>query len=284
MTSSHQRKKPLQLLLTNFQFLFGATVIGIVVFLSVFANELTPYTLEDGSFLNRLKSPSDEFPLGADLFGRDVWTSMLYGARTSLYVGGLTVVLSLSLGISIGLISGYYMGWVDQILMRVVDIFMAFPGILLALSITSLMGPSVNTIVFSIAATGWTSSARLIRGQVLSIRERDYVQASKALGASSVRLMIKHILPQTLSPVFIHATYSLSGVIIVEAGLSFLGLGAQDGATTWGGLLAQGNKIELTEAPHLTLVPGAAIFLLVIALNFVGDSLRDSFDPKEQER
>lgn len=274
------QKTPWQRLVVSYPFIFGVTVVAIVIISAIFAPQLAPFGLEDGSFLRRLQPPSDAHILGCDLFGNDILTMMLYGARTSLYVGALTVTLSLTVGIAMGLISGYYGGIVDMVLMRLVDIFMAFPGILLALAITSLMGPSLNTIVFSIAATGWTSSARLIRGQVLSVRERDYVQASKALGASSLRLMVRHILPQTLSPVIIHATYSLSGVIIIEAGLSFLGLGAQDGGVTWGGLLAQGNKIDLDEAPHLTLAPGLAIFFLVVALNFIGDALRDAFDPK----
>lgn len=278
--SAPNQKTPWQRLVTSGPFIFGVTVVAVVIFSAIFADLLAPYGLEDGSFMKRLQPPSDAHFLGCDLFGNDILTMMLYGARTSLYVGALTVFLSLTVGISLGLISGYYGGIVDMVLMRLVDIFMAFPGILLALAITSLMGPSLNTIVFSIAATGWTSAARLIRGQVLSIRERDYVQASKALGASSRRLMVRHILPQTLSPVIIHATYSLSGVIIIEAGLSFLGLGAQDGGITWGGLLAQGNKIALNEAPHLTLAPGLAIFFLVVALNFIGDALRDAFDPK----
>jgi peptide/nickel transport system permease protein len=205
---------------------------------------------------------------------------MLYGARSSLYVASLTVLLSVTLGVFIGLVSGYFGKTIDHIFMRLVDIVMAFPGILLAMSLAALLGPSLHTVIFSISATGWTSAARIIRSQVLSLREREYVLASKALGATHTRLILSHILPGTITPLVVHSTFALSGVIIVEASLSFLGLGAQDGALTWGGLLGQGSQIELARAPHLTLIPGAAIFLLVLSLNQMGDALRDALNPR----
>jgi peptide/nickel transport system permease protein len=224
--------------------------------------------------------PSSEHWLGCDLNGRDIVTSMLYGARISLYIAFLTVVLSTTFGLFIGLISGYKLGWIDTILMRSVDIVMAVPGILVAMVLAGLMGSSVNNIAFAIAATGWTSSARIVRGQVLTVREREYVQASRALGARDWRLIFKHILPATLTPLIVHGTFSLSGVIIVESSLSFLGLGAQEGSPTWGALLGQGRTV-LTEAPHLSIAPGIAIMLIVLALNFVGDASRDILDPKQ---
>lgn len=270
-------------LFTNPRFICGGLIVLFFVFCALAAPWLSPHNLQDADFMDRLCKPSRLHPLGCDVFGADVLTVMLYGAQTSLYVGFLTVLLSLTIGVTIGLISGFFGSWVDTLLMRIVDIFMAFPGILLAMSLTALMGPSISTVIFAIAATGWTSAARIVRAQVLTLREREFVLAARAIGASKRSLMFRHILPQTLSPLIVHATFSLSGVIIIEAGLSYLGLGAQDGALTWGGLLGQGSEIQLNRAPHITIVPGVAIFLLVFALNFMGDALRDVFDPKQQD-
>ena len=269
------------LLLKSPRFIIGFTVTAFYFVIAVLAPMISPQQPEDTNFMLRLCLPNAEHFLGCDSHGADVLSIMIYGARTSLYVGFLTVGLALSVGVFIGLISGYYGRWVDNLFMRIVDVFMAFPGILLAMCLAALMGPSLNTVIFSIAATGWTSAARLIRAQVMSLREREYVLAAAASGASAIRLMFKHILPMTLSPLIVHATFSLSGVIIIEAGLSYLGLGAQDGTLTWGGLLGQGSEIQLDQAPHITLVPGFAIFSLVVALNFIGDALRDTFDPKQ---
>jgi peptide/nickel transport system permease protein len=210
---------------------------------------------------------------------------MLHGARTSLYIAFMTVLLSVGIGTVLGLITGYYRGWIDVVVMRVVDMVMSVPGVLVALVLASLMGQDTgpNAIIFAIAATGWTSTTRVVRGQVLSLRERDYVIASKALGASSARLMFVHILPGALTPLIVHATFSLSGVILVEASLSFLGLGSQSDAPTWGALLNQGRNV-LEQAPFLSMIPGVAIMILVLSLNFLGDGLRDALDPRRVTR
>ena len=278
---SNKQSERLNFLATNPRFIMGFIVIATLIFMAIFAPIISPYNLEQSDFMDRLCAPSSDHWLGCDINGNDILTVMIYGARSSLYVGFLTVLLSLILGVSIGLVSGYFRGMVDLVLMRTVDIFMAFPGILLAMAISSLLGPSLNTVILAIAATGWTSAARIVRGQVLSIREREHVLAAKAIGVSHLKIMFKHILPLTLSPLLVHATFSLSGVIIVEAGLSFLGLGAQGSDTmTWGGLLGQGSEIQLDQAPFITIVPGLAIFILVMGLNFLGDALRDAFDEK----
>jgi peptide/nickel transport system permease protein len=278
---SNKQSERLSFLATNPRFIMGLLVIATLIFMAIFAPYISPYDLEQSDFMDRLCSPSSEHWLGCDINGNDILTVMIYGARSSLYVGFLTVLLSLILGVSIGLISGYFRGMIDLVLMRIVDVFMAFPGILLAMAISSLLGPSLNTVILAIAATGWTSAARIVRGQVLSIREREHVLAARAIGVSHLKIMIRHILPLTLSPLLVHATFSLSGVIIVEAGLSFLGLGAQGSETmTWGGLLGQGSEIQLDQAPYITIVPGLAIFILVMGLNFLGDALRDAFDEK----
>ena len=257
----------------------GLTVLVLATGCALFADFLALHEPEEMDIALRLQGPSSEYPLGNDLNGADVYTSLLYGARTSLYIGFITVFLSVTLGVTIGLVAGYKRGLIDTLLMRTVDLLMAFPGILLAMALAALMGPSLHNVVIAIAATGWTSSARLVRGQVLSLNEREYVLASQALGAKDWRVIWKHIFPGTLSPLVVHATFSLSGVIIIEASLSFLGLGAQDGAPTWGAILGQGKTV-LLEAPHLSIAPGVAIMLLVLALNFLGDALRDLLDPR----
>lgn len=266
--------------LRNPRIWFGMAILPAFVGMALLAPWLAPSAQDEMDVALRLLPPSAEHLLGMDINGGSVLTSMLYGARTSLYVGFLTVLLSVTIGVSVGLVAGYSRGLVDTLLMRLVDLIMAFPGILLAMALAALMGPSLHNVVFAIAATGWTSSARLIRGQVLSIREREFVTASRALGATTARIIWKHVFPATLSPLIVHATFSLSGVIIVEASLSFLGLGAQDGAPSWGAILGQGRSV-LTEAPHLSVIPGVAIMLIVLALNFVGDALRDILDPRE---
>jgi len=259
--------------------IIAGCVLGFASITAVFAPWLAPFDPQDMDISLRLAPPSSAHWLGCDLNGGDVLTAMIYGARTSLYVGFLTVLLSLTIGVAVGLVAGYKRGAVDTIFMRLVDLLMAFPGILLAMALTALLGPSVHNVVLAIAATGWTSSARLVRGQVLSVAQRDFVVACRALGARDFRILFKHVFPATWSPLVVHATFSLSGVILIEASLSFLGLGAQDSAPSWGAILGQGRTV-LMEAPHLSLAPGLAIMLIVLALNFLGDALRDTLDPR----
>lgn len=259
------------------------TITVILVCTSIFAPWLAPTDPEDMDITLRLVPPNGDDWLGRDLNGGSVLTAMFYGGRTSLYISFITVFLSVTVGAGIGLIAGYKRGIIDSILMRIVDLLMAFPGILLAMALAAFMGPSLNNVIFAIAATGWTSSARLVRGQALSVREREFVTASKALGASDLRVIFKHVFPATLSPLVVQATFSLSGVIVIESSLSFLGLGAQDGAPSWGAMLSQGRNV-LTEAPYLSMFPGIAIGLIVIALNFIGDALRDILDPKAVQK
>lgn len=268
----------------NARLLFSTICLVTICLLALFAPWLAPSDPLDMDIARKLSPPTLEGGranwLGYDLNGASLFTAMLYGARTSLVVAVATVLASLSLGVTVGLVAGFRGGWWDMILMRLVDIIMAFPGILLAMALAALMGPSLGNVILAMAATGWTSSARLIRGQTLSIREREYVTAAYSLGARSWRILFRHIFPATLSPLMVHATFSLSGVIIIESSLSFLGLGAQDGFPSWGALLGQGRTV-LEEAPFLSLIPGLAMAALVISLNFLGDALRDILDPKK---
>ncbi len=266
----------------NPRIVFGFIILLGAIATAVLAPWIAPYPADEMDITKRLCPPSSEHWLGCDLNGADILTAIMYGGRTSLYIGFLTVCMTLSVGVFVGLISGYWRGWIDHLLMRSVDILMAFPGILVAMSLAALLGPNIHNVVLAIAATGWTSAARLVRGQVLSLREREYVTASRALGARDRRLIFYHILPGTISTLLIHATFSLSAVILIEASLSFLGLGAQDGPPSWGALLNQGRAV-ITEAPHLSIAPGFAIMLIVLSLNFIGDALRDILDPRNNQ-
>lgn len=265
----------------NPRIVVGGSLLGIIFLAALLAPSLFPFDPYEQELSLKLQTPSAEHWFGCDMNGRDLFVMMLHGARTSLYIAFLTVILSVGTGTILGLFCGYYKGWFDLGIMRLVDMVMSVPGVLVALVLASLMGAHAgpHVIVIAIAATGWTSTTRVVRGQVLSLRERDYVLASKALGASSFRLMFRHILPGTLTPLIVHATFSLSGVILVEASLSFLGLGSQSDAPTWGALLNQGRNV-LEEAPFLSLIPGVAIMILVLSLNFLGDGLRDTLDPR----
>lgn len=264
--------------LLNPRLVIGVTILVTMTIAALLAPWIAPYSPSNLDVTLRLTPPSAEHLLGVDSNGSDVLTALLYGARTSLFIGFMTVLLSVFLGVSIGAISGYAGGWIDMVLMRIVDILMSFPGILLALTLVTVLGPNLWSIIFAISATGWTSAARIARGQVLSIKERDHVLATYALGGSHWRLIRVHILPLLTAPIIVHATFAISSVIIVEASLSFLGLGPQTGAPTWGALLNQGRNV-LEEAPFLSIFPGLAIMMVVLSLNFVGDALRDILDP-----
>ncbi len=263
----------------DIRFLFSLTVISIVLIFAIFANLLA---LQDPELINlsqRLSPPSFSHPMGCDIFGRDLFTLVVFGARQTFIIVLATVSLSTVLGIFAGILAGYFGGITDLIIMRAVDILMAFPGILLAMALASFLGPNVNNIIFAISATGWTSTARLVKAQVLSIREREHIFAAIAIGATSSRILKSHILPFLWTPLLVSSTFSLSGVILIEASLSFLGLGANSTIPTWGGLLFQGRSV-LEEAPFLSVIPGVLIATVILSFNFIGDLLRDIFDPR----
>ena len=262
------------------------TMAGIVILLFVstmamIGTFLFPFDTHTIYLEKRLASPGWTHLLGCDLYGRDVLHALIAGAGTSLYIAFTTVLITTVTGIILGLVAGYYRGVADQAIMRVVDVLMAFPGILLTMAIASLSGPGLHTVILAISATGWTGMTRIVRAQVLSIREREFIHATQALGSKNWRIMVRHILPSILPPVVITGTFSLSGVILVEASLSFLGLGNTNGLPTWGSMLNQGRTV-LTEAPHLSIAPGLMIMLLVLAFNFLGDALRDALDPRAE--
>lgn len=256
--------------------------IAVVVMMSL-AALIGPLVLQTDPSLQdlpkRLLGPTWSHPLGFDELGRDLLARMLAGARISLLVGLVVVSLSSAIGIVIGAVAGYLGGWVDELAGRIMDILLAFPGILLAIALVAVLGPSLTHVVFALVAIGWVGYARLVRGQVLKIRELEYVQAARAIGAPVSRILFRHVVPGTLSAVTVQATLGMAGAIIAEASLSFLGLGAQPPTPSWGTMLDAG-RAHLFDAPHLTLFPGLAIAAIVLALNFTGDALRDRWDPR----
>jgi len=258
----------------------GLVLLAVLAVCAVFGPYLAPHDPGQLDLPNALNGPSSGHWLGQDELGRDLASRLIVGARTSAMIGLIVVSISVVFGTLIGLLAGALGGVVDQAIMRVVDILLAFPGILLAIAITGILGPSRGNIIFALSLLGWTGFARLVRGQVLSFREREFVLAARGYGASTGRIMWRHLLPNVLAPVLVQATFGMAGVILSEASLSFLGLGPQ-GIPTWGAMLNEGVDYLLF-APHLSLVPGVAVMLTVLAFNFLGDALRDRLDPRAQ--
>jgi len=257
----------------------GVLIVAGAVLAAIAGPWVVPYDAAVQELARRLTGPTWAHPLGMDELGRDVLARLLIGARVSLLVGMSVVTTSAIFGIVIGTIAGFAGGWVDALLGRLMDVLLAFPGILLAIALVAVLGPSLVNVVIALATIGWVAYARLVRGQVLKIRELEYVQAARALGASSLRLMARHVVPATLSAVIVQATLGMAGAIIAEASLSFLGLGVQPPTPSWGTMLDAGRS-HLFDAPHLTIFPGLAIAVLVLGFNFAGDALRDRFDPR----
>jgi len=259
--------------------LFGVIVLCAVIFCAIFAPFIAPYERNDRDIRLQLHGPTLEHPFGTDESGADLVTEIVYGARVAVLVGLGTVLINLLFGVSLGALSGYLGGWVDEIIMRLIEILLAFPGILLAILIIFMtQQPSLLTVIFALSLTGWTGYARLVRGQVLIEREQQYVEAARALGFKTPTIVFRHILPNVMGPIMVQAAFGIAGAILAEASLSFLGLGPQDSAS-WGALLNQGANYFLI-AQHMAIVPGVAIMLTVLAINFIGDALRDHFDPR----
>jgi peptide/nickel transport system permease protein len=266
-------------LLKNFAFTSGLVLTVALVVAALAAPLLAPYDPNSQDTARRLEAPTHEHLLGLDDLGRDVLSRIVFGARVSLRVGFSVVILASLLGVSLGAIAGYFGGAADVIIMRLCDILLAFPGILLAIALVAVLGPSLNNVVLALATIGWVGYARLVRGQVLKVREMEYVTAAKALGAKSPRVIVLHVLPNVINPVIVMATLGLAGAILSEAALSFLGLGVQPPTPSWGAMLTAGRNY-LGLANHLAIFPGAAIMLAVMGLNFLGDGLIDALDPK----
>ena len=257
----------------------GAFIVGVALLAALVGPVLSPFDPASQELALRLAAPSVAHPFGLDELGRDILARVLAGARISFLVGVTVVSVSASLGTLLGAVAGYFGGRVDDVISRVIDVLLAFPGLLLAIALVAVLGPSLGNVLFALSIIGWVGYARLVRGQVLRAREFEYVQAARALGASTTRILWKHIIPTAVPAVVVQATLGMAGAIIGEASLSFLGLGVQPPTPSWGTMLS-GGRAHILDAPHLTLFPGIAIALLVLGLNFLGDGLRDRIDPR----
>ena len=259
----------------------GVAVIAVIVIMAAFAPIVARHDPNAIDLINLLSPPSRAHWLGTDVQGRDVWARLVYGARVSLGVGIVSQSIAVSLGITLGLLAGYYRGWIDEIIMRLADVTLAFPTLLLLIAMSAALQPSMGVVFVTIGVVGWAGMARLVRGQVLVVRDLEYVQASHALGAKAPRIMLRHILPNVVGPVVIAATLGIAGAIMAEAALSFLGLGIQPPTASWGSMIADGRDLDqLRNAPWTSLAPGLAIGAAVLGFNLLGDALRDALDPR----
>jgi ABC-type dipeptide/oligopeptide/nickel transport system permease subunit len=259
--------------------LFGVIVILLTVFSAFFAPVLTPYDPYEVNLKEKFINPGLKHPLGTDYLGRDVLTRLLYGSRTSMIVGVVTVALSALIGMSMGLISAYFGGKVYAVIMRFIDTLMTLPLIMLALAIASMLGGGLRNVVIALAIAMIPPYARMMCGQALSVKENDYVTASRVIGSGNLRIMLLHIAPNCFPPLIVMMTMQLGNAILAEAGLSFLGVGVTPPGAAWGAMVNDGYKYLYTE-PLLSFVPGIAIMLVVFAFNMVGDGLRDALDPR----
>ena len=257
----------------------GLVIILCLAAIAIFAPFIAPYEPTKIDVYNVLSPPSKTHPFGTDELGRDLLSRMIWGSRASLKVGFIAVGIAITIGIIIGSFAGYYGGKIDSLLMRFVDIMLAFPTFFLILAVIAILEPSISTIMIVIGLTGWMDVARLVRAEFLTLKERDFISAAKAIGAGDLRIIFKHILPNALSPVFVAATFGIAGAILVESGLSFLGLGVQPPEPSWGNILTSG-KDNITVAWWLSLYPGLAILITVLSYNLVGEGLRDALDPR----
>lgn len=256
--------------------------LGIVVFMSLaalLAPWLAPYDPTEFHRHAILEPPSAQYLLGTDAYGRDVLSRLLYGGRISLWVGFVSVGISVLIGLTLGLLAGYFRGLTDEIIMRCVDVMLCFPSFFLILAVIAFLEASIVNIMIVIGLTSWMGVARLVRAETLSLRERDFVAAARLGGAGNLRILLTHILPNALSPVLVSATLGVAGAILVESSLSFLGLGVQPPDASWGNMLMEG-KDTLEIAPWLSLYPGLAILVTVLGYNLLGESLRDTLDPR----
>ena len=258
----------------------------MLVIVALFAPWIATYDVGATNLSMRYLAPSAEHWFGTDSTGRDIFSRVVFGARISLQVGVIVVSVSAIIGTLLGAIAGYYGGWVDRIVSGYVfNVFLAFPGLLLAIAMVAFLGAGLNKLILALCIIGWVGYARLIRGQVLKVREYDFVQAARALGASDARILLIHILPNAIQPLIVQASLGMAGAVLSEAALSFLGLGVPPPAPSWGVMIEEARDLStLQAAPHALIFPGIAIALTVLAFNFIGDGLREHLDPRQRAR
>ena len=261
--------------------LAGGAIVLLLIVLAIFAPVVAPYSPTE-KVGRRATPPSTEFWLGLDEIGRDVLSRLIYGTRVALIVGIGAMAIALVIGVTVGAVAGYFGGKVDLALSRVVDALMAFPLLALLITLAALFEPHLRNVVIVIGVTVWASYARVVRADVLSLREREYIIAARAIGARSPRIIARHMLPNVLGPVIVLASLDVGSIIILESALSFLGLGVQPPTPSWGGMLSAGRSL-MRNAPHIAIAPGIAITVTVLAFNLLGDGLRDALDPRQRE-
>jgi peptide/nickel transport system permease protein len=264
----------------------GIFIVAVLLIVAACAPLLTSYEVGATDLSIRYLPPSADHLFGTDATGRDIFTRVIYGARISLQVGVTVVAVSAFIGTFLGAIAGYYGGWVDRIVSGYVfNVFLAFPGLLLAIAMVAFLGAGLNKLILALCIIGWVGYARLIRGQVLKVREYDFVQAARALGAGDARILFRHILPNAVQPLIVQASLGMAGAVLSEASLSFLGLGVPPPAPSWGVMIEEARDLStLQAAPHALIFPGIAIALTVLAFNFIGDGLREYLDPRQRVR
>lgn len=267
----------------NTSLVVGALISLAIIICAVFAPFVATHGVEQMDMINRFAWPTPGHILGTDNFGRDLWSRLVYGARVSLSIAIISVACAAVIGTVVGLVSGYFGGWVDQLLMRITDIFLGFPPLVLALAIVAVMGPGIANISFAIIIVTWTEYARVVRATTLVLREQNYVQAARALGANPVRILFREVLPNAFGPIIVLASLGLGTAIISESALSFLGFGLPPPTPTWGWTLAYGTRF-IRDEPWLSIISGATIMITVLGFNLLGDGLRDILDPRQLSR
>lgn len=279
MAVDHKKITFLQLFFSNKAAIFAVIIIVAFLLCAIFAPWIAPYPYDEQNLPEMMQAPNAKNILGTDEFGRDIYSRVLYGARISLQVGFLSVAISVIIGTVLGALAGYYGGVVDQIISGFIDIVWSFPISLLAIAVVASLGPSLINLIIVISMVSWAGYARLIRGQVLTLKEWEFVEAAKALGSSNLRIIFKHILPNAIAPIIVMSTLEIPKAIIVESTLSFLGLGVPPPTPSWGSIMSSGRAYIL-QAPWITMAPGIAMMIIVLAFNLFGDALRDTLDPR----
>jgi peptide/nickel transport system permease protein len=266
--------------------IIGLIIVAILVLVALFAPWIATHDVGATNLSIRYLPPSATHYFGTDSTGRDLFSRVIFGARISLEVGIIVVAVSAFVGTILGALAGYYGGWFDRVLSGYIfNIFLAFPGLLLAIAMVAFLGAGLNKLILALCIIGWVGYARLIRGQVLKVREYDFVQAARALGASDARILLRHILPNAIQPLIVQASLGMAGAVLAEASLSFLGLGVPPPSPSWGVMIEEARDLStLQSAPHALIFPGIAIALTVLAFNFIGDGLREYLDPRQRAR
>ncbi|MDQ0508051.1 Glutathione transport system permease protein gsiD [Aedoeadaptatus ivorii] len=282
MENSISRSKDLRMrFVKNKMAVLGLLILALLVIMAIFAPVIATHVPEKQDLANRLALPSAAHFFGTDNFGRDIFSNVVYGARISLFIGLAATTISVVIGTIIGAVAGFFGGQVDNVIMRIVDVFLSIPSLILAIAISAVLGNGIRNLILAVSLSGITGYARIVRASVLSVKEQEYVEAAQIGGAGNLRLIFRHILPNCTGPIIVQATLGVGTAILQAASLSFIGLGVQPPTPEWGGMLSAGRDY-IRDFPHLTLFPGLAIALTIFSLNLFGDGLRDTLDPKER--